>query len=161
MSVPLRTPPSISTGTLLPTAAAMAGSASSVAGAVSSWRPPWLLTTMPSAPASSALTASPAERTPCRYFVQHLSLGHAQHAVEHNRLQATIFWSVVSTHSEGSSNVKSLADSSQSWSPLLQKFWDTEISCLATKEQLNSKHVATMQVASSAQVPSTCIQKIS
>ena len=48
----------MSTSTRPSTASTMAGSASMVAGAVSSWRPPWLLTMTPAAPVSAACRAS-------------------------------------------------------------------------------------------------------
>ena len=63
-SAPLRTPESSSTGTRPPTASTTPGSASSVAIAPSTWRPPWLETTMPSMPASSARRASSGCRMP-------------------------------------------------------------------------------------------------
>ena len=58
MSAPRRTPLSSITVTLSPTAALIAGNASSEAGAWSSWRPPWFDTMMPSTPISAARTAS-------------------------------------------------------------------------------------------------------
>src|SRR6266568_1587795 len=57
-SAPVRTPESSSTGTRPPTASTTAGSASSVAIAPSTCRPPWFDTTSPSTPASSARRAS-------------------------------------------------------------------------------------------------------
>ena len=50
MSLPRRTPPSTSTSSRPPTAASTAGSIASPLGAASSWRPPWLESTMPSTP---------------------------------------------------------------------------------------------------------------
>ncbi len=57
-------PPSTSTSTRSPTASAISGSARTVDGTESSWRPPWLETTMPSTPASTARRASSASSTP-------------------------------------------------------------------------------------------------
>ena len=56
-SMPVRMPPSTRMVILPPTASAMAGSTSAVAGHWSSTRPPWLDTTMPAAPASRAFFA--------------------------------------------------------------------------------------------------------
>ncbi len=64
MSAPRRTPLSSITVTLSPTAALIAGKASSEAGAWSSWRPPWFETMMPSTPISAARTASAGFRMP-------------------------------------------------------------------------------------------------
>src|SRR2546425_4695046 len=63
-SLPRRTPPSISTSILPLTASTTSGRASSVPGAPSSCRPPWLETMMPSTPASTARPASSAVTTP-------------------------------------------------------------------------------------------------
>ena len=52
-SWPERTPPSMCTSILSPTAATMAGNARMEVSAPSSWRPPWLDTTMASAPLST------------------------------------------------------------------------------------------------------------
>ena len=65
-SCPLRMPPSIQTSIWSPTAATMAGSASILLGAPSSWRPPWLLTTMASAPLATASLASSTSMMPLR-----------------------------------------------------------------------------------------------
>ena len=64
MSAPRRTPLSSITVTLSPTAALIAGNASSEAGAWSSWRPPWFETMIPSTPISAARTASAGLRMP-------------------------------------------------------------------------------------------------
>jgi len=64
MSTPRRTPPSSRTVSLLPAALATAGSASSVAAAPSSWRPPWFDTTTPSQPIAAARSASSGRSTP-------------------------------------------------------------------------------------------------
>lgn len=63
-SVPLRIPPSTSSVADGPTAARMAGSTDTGAGAASSWRPPWADTTTASAPQSRARTASSGWSTP-------------------------------------------------------------------------------------------------
>ena len=63
-SVPRRTPPSNSTGSAPPTASTTSGSASRLATAPSSCRPPWLDTTIPSTPCSTARVASSAVRMP-------------------------------------------------------------------------------------------------
>ncbi len=65
-SCPLRMPPSIQTSVWWPTAATMAGRAWMLLGAPSSWRPPWLLTTMASAPAFTASWASSTSMMPLR-----------------------------------------------------------------------------------------------
>ena len=57
-------PPSTSTVARPATARAMSGSTSAVAGHPSSTRPPWLLTTMALAPASTAFSAARAVMTP-------------------------------------------------------------------------------------------------
>jgi hypothetical protein len=59
-------PPSIQTSIFEPTASAIAGSAAIEEGAPSSWRPPWLETTIASAPLSTASCASSASRMPFR-----------------------------------------------------------------------------------------------
>src|SRR5216684_3517084 len=64
MSAPRRTPLSSITVMRSPTAALIAGSASSEPGAWSSWRPPWLETMTPSQPISAARTASAGLRMP-------------------------------------------------------------------------------------------------
>src|SRR5262249_40596360 len=58
MSAPERTPLSSSTSTRPPTASTTPGSTSMVAIAPSTWRPPWLETTTPSIPYSTAAIAS-------------------------------------------------------------------------------------------------------
>ena len=58
MSLPRRTPPSQMISMRPPTASATGATRSTVAGAESSWRPPWLDSAMPSTPASTASTAS-------------------------------------------------------------------------------------------------------
>ena len=63
-SRPVRTPPSTSTSASPPTASTTSGSARTVEGTESSWRPPWLETTIPSTPASTARRASSASSTP-------------------------------------------------------------------------------------------------
>src|SRR5690606_5408106 len=63
-SLPRRKPLSTITVISAPTAARTAARVSMGAGALSSWRPPWLLTTTPSAPASCARTASSGSSTP-------------------------------------------------------------------------------------------------
>ena len=63
-SWPLRMPPSIHTSSLSPTASTIAGSAAIDEGAPSSWRPPWLLTTIASAPLLAASTASSTSMMP-------------------------------------------------------------------------------------------------
>ena len=65
-SCPLRMPPSMCTSMSLPTASTIAGSAVMELGAPSSWRPPWLLTTMASAPLSTARRASSLSMIPFR-----------------------------------------------------------------------------------------------
>ena len=65
-SWPLRMPPSIQTSIFEPTSATMAGSASMLLGAPSSWRPPWLLTTIASAPLATARRASSTSMMPLR-----------------------------------------------------------------------------------------------
>ena len=60
MSVPRRKPESTSTGTLPPTASRISGRASMVERPLSSARPPWFDTTMPSSPFSTASLASSA-----------------------------------------------------------------------------------------------------
>ena len=64
MSAPPRTPLSSSTGTRPSTAPTTPGSASIVAIAPSTWRPPWLDTRIPSMPASMARRASSGCRMP-------------------------------------------------------------------------------------------------
>lgn len=56
-STPVRIPPSTKILTLPPTAAAISGRTSAVAGLWSRTRPPWLETTIAAAPAWAALTA--------------------------------------------------------------------------------------------------------
>ena len=63
-SWPERMPPSIQTSIWSPTAATMAGRASMLLGAPSSWRPPWLLTTIASAPLATASLASSTSMMP-------------------------------------------------------------------------------------------------
>ena len=65
-SMPVRMPPSTRMVILPPTASAMAGSTSAVAGHWSSTRPPWLETTMPAAPASRAFFAPATVMMPWR-----------------------------------------------------------------------------------------------
>ena len=76
-SCPLRMPPSIHTSICEPTSATMAGRADMLLGAPSSWRPPWLLTTMASAPLATARRASSASAMPLRMSLPpHWSLTH-------------------------------------------------------------------------------------
>ncbi len=63
-SAPVRTPLSSSTGTRPPTWAATSGSMSRLAGAGSTWRPPWLETRTADAPAPMAASAASAVRIP-------------------------------------------------------------------------------------------------
>ena len=65
-SMPVRMPPSTKIFSLPPTAAAMSGRTSAVAGHWSSTRPPWLETTMPAAPASRAFSAPRTVMMPLR-----------------------------------------------------------------------------------------------
>jgi hypothetical protein len=84
-SAPLRTPESSSTGARPSTAATTPGSASSVAIAPSTWRPPWLETTMPSTPAASARRASSGCRMPLSRigsFVRSRRNGRSSHDSE-------------------------------------------------------------------------------
>jgi hypothetical protein len=62
--MPRRTPPSTTSSARSPTASAMSHSASAGAMAVSSCRPPWLLTQIPSQPSSVARIASSVRRMP-------------------------------------------------------------------------------------------------
>ncbi len=64
ISVPCRIPPSTCTGTCPLTAATTSGSASSVARAPLSWRPPWFDTMMPCTPWWTANSASSAVAMP-------------------------------------------------------------------------------------------------
>ena len=64
ISVPRRMPPSMNTGMRPPTAATISGRHSMVERRVSSPRPPWFDTTMPSAPACMASTASSGDTMP-------------------------------------------------------------------------------------------------
>src|SRR3990170_154225 len=64
MSVPRRMPPSRRTSHRPCTASTTSGSASIVAGAPSSWRPPWFETMMPAMPWSRAMRASSAVMMP-------------------------------------------------------------------------------------------------
>src|SRR5271168_3774380 len=66
MSWPERMPPSNSTSQRPPTASTISGRTEIVEGAPSSWRPPWLETTIASAPAATLKRASSASRTPLR-----------------------------------------------------------------------------------------------
>ena len=66
MSRPRRTPPSTQTSVRPPTAATTSASASTAGRTRSSWRAPWLLTTIASAPCSTARRASSAVRMPFR-----------------------------------------------------------------------------------------------
>lgn len=63
-SAPRRMPPSSITGIRPPTAATTSGKASSVPIAPSSWRPPWLETTMASHPSATARCASSPRQMP-------------------------------------------------------------------------------------------------
>ena len=63
-SAPVRTPESSSSGTRPSTAWAMSGSASRLAGAGSTWRPPWLETRIADAPALTASAADSGVRMP-------------------------------------------------------------------------------------------------
>ena len=64
MSPPRRTPPSQTMSRSPPTASATGATRSTIPGAESSWRPPWLDSTMPSSPPSRAITASATLWTP-------------------------------------------------------------------------------------------------
>ena len=64
MSVPRRNPPSTSTGTRPSTASTISGSTVIGAWTESSCRPPWLETTIPSTPTSTAIRASSAVMIP-------------------------------------------------------------------------------------------------
>jgi hypothetical protein len=64
MWVPRRTPPSRTSSRASPTSSRMALRQSNGAGVPSSWRPPWLETITPVAPASRARRASPAVSRP-------------------------------------------------------------------------------------------------
>jgi hypothetical protein len=63
-SLPLRMPPSTQTSQAPPTWSMTWGRASQVEGAVSSWRPPWLLTITAFAPCSAERRASSPRQTP-------------------------------------------------------------------------------------------------
>ncbi len=78
-SRPLRMPESARIFSSPCTASAIAGSARAVDGTPSSWRPPWLDTTMPSAPNFTASRASSGSRMPL------ISIGPFQNARIHSR----------------------------------------------------------------------------
>ena len=63
-SVPVRMPPSTKIFMLLPTASAISGSTSALAGVWPSTRPPWLDTMIAAAPASAAFCAPRTVMTP-------------------------------------------------------------------------------------------------
>ena len=66
MSAPVRMPPSNITSISEPTASTTRGSIEIDDGAPSSWRPPWLDTTIASAPVVTAILASSTSRMPLR-----------------------------------------------------------------------------------------------
>ena len=99
-SSPMRTPPSASTSTSPPTASTIAGSARAVEGTESSWRPPWLETTIPSTPDSTARRASVGSSTP--FTISLPSQCSRTHAMSS---QVTLGSNCASTHSLNASGV--------------------------------------------------------
>ena len=87
ISLPRRTPPSTSTSMRPPTASITAGKTSSALGALSSWRPPWFDSTMPSTPWTSARSASATESIPLTHTLpRQWSRSHA--IASHPRLMS-------------------------------------------------------------------------